>query len=120
MGMSKVKVAIATKGPAGLWDEVSEFFAKTKTFTLATVKDNKVHIEVLQNPGAALLCGRGRTTVQTLRDRGVNVVVTSELGLGASALLEQGKIDRVIVRAGTRVSDVIRDKLYKKHKRLLG
>ena len=118
--MSKVKVAIATKGSAGLWDEVSEFFAKAKTFTLATVEGDKVHIEVLQNPGAALHYGRGRTAVQLLRDRGVNVVVTSELGLGASALLGQGKIDRVVVRAGTRVDDVIRDKLYKKRESLLG
>lgn len=120
MRMSKVKVAIATKGSAGMGDKVSEFFAKARTFTLATVEGNKVHIEVLQNPGATLPSGRGRTAVQLLRDRGVNVVVASEFGLGASALLAQGKIDRVVVRAGTRVSDVIRDELYKKRKSWLG
>jgi len=114
--MGKVKVAIATIGFTGLGDEVADFFAKAKTFTLATIEGNKVHFEVIKNPATTFPHGRGRTVVQMLRDRRVNVVVASEFGLGASALLEQGKIDRVVVRAGTKVSEVIRDELYKKRK----
>lgn len=120
MGMGKVKIAIATKGPMGLGDEVADVFAKAKIFTLATIDGNKVHVEVIKNPAATLSHGRGRIVVQVLRDREVDIVVASEFGLGALALLEQGKIDRVVVRAGTRVSDVIRDELYKKRKSLLG
>jgi len=120
MGMGKVKVAIATIGSTGLGDEVADVFAKAKTFTLATIEGNKIHVEVIKNPAATLPHGRGRMVVQMLRDRGVDTVVASEFGLGALALLEQGKINRVVVRAGTRVSDVIRDELYKKRMGSLG
>jgi predicted Fe-Mo cluster-binding NifX family protein len=48
-----------------------------------------------------------------LKSKGVEIVVASEFGPGAS-FLEQNKIDKVVARAGTKVSDVIRDKLYKK------
>lgn len=118
--MGKVKVAIATIGSTGLGDEVADVFAKAKTFTLATIEGNKVHVEVIKNPAATLPHGRGRMVVQMLSDRGVDTVVASEFGLGALALLEQGKINRVVVRAGTRVSDVIRDELYKKRMGSLG
>jgi predicted Fe-Mo cluster-binding NifX family protein len=112
--MGKVKLAVATNGSKGLGDEVASAFALAKTFTLATVDRNRVHVEVLKNPAVALSHGRGRTVVQVLKERGVDIVVASEFGPGASALLEQSGIRKVVVKAGTMVSDVIRDKLYKK------
>lgn len=112
--MGKVKVAIATKGSKGLGDEVADAFAIAKTFTFATIEGNKVHMEVLNNPVVSLSYGRGRTVVQMLKSKGIKIVVASEFGPGASAFLEQNKIDKVVARAGTKVSDVIRDKLYKK------
>lgn len=114
--MGKVKVAIATKGSKGLGDEVADTFALAKTFTFATIDGKKVHVEVLTNTAASLSHGRGRTVVQMLKGKGVNVVVASEFGPYASALLHQSEIDKVIVRAGTKISDVIRDELYKKHR----
>jgi hypothetical protein len=42
------------------------------------------------------------------------IAVASEFGPRALALLEQNGIRKVVVRAGTIVSNVIRDKLYKK------
>ena len=112
--MGKVKVAIATNGHKGLGDEVADTFALAKTFTLATIEGNKIHAEVLNNPAVSLSHGRGRTVVQILKGKGANTVVASEFGPGASALLIEYKINKAIVRAGTRVSDIIRDKLYKK------
>jgi len=112
--MGKVKVAIATKGSNGLGDEVADAFALAKTFTFATIEGNRVHVEVLNNPAVSLSHGQGRTVVQMLRDRGVGTVVASEFGLGASALLVEYKINKAIVRAGTKVNGVIRDELYKK------
>ena len=112
--MGKVKVAIATNGSKGLGDEVADTFALANTFTLATIDGKKVRLDVLNNPVVSLSHGRGRTVVQMLKSKNVNVVVASEFGPGASALLNQTKISKVIVRAGTRISDIIRDKLYKK------
>jgi predicted Fe-Mo cluster-binding NifX family protein len=112
--MSKVKIAIATKGPKGLGDEVADAFALAETFTFATIDGNKVHVEVLKNPAVTFSHGRGRMVVHMLKEKGVNIVVASEFGPGASALLEQSKIRKVVAQAGTTVGDIIRDKLYKK------
>jgi len=114
--MGKVKVAVATKGSKGVGDEVSDFFAKAETFTLATIEGKRAHIEVIKNPAANLPRGRGRAVVQMLKDNSVDTVVASEFGLGSSALLEHYKINQIVVKAGTRVGDVIRDKLYKKRR----
>jgi len=37
------------------------------------------------------------------------IAVASEFGPGASALLKENKINKVVARDGTKVSDVIRD-----------
>ena len=112
--MGKIKVAIATKGYKGLEDEVADFFAKAETFTLATIEGKKVHLDIIKNSAADLPRGRGRAVVQMLIDKGMKNVVASEFGLAARALLEKEKFSLSEVRAGTRVSDVIRDELYKK------
>jgi len=114
--MGKIKAAIATKGYKGLADEVADFFAKAETFTLATIEGKRAHVEVIKNAAADLPRGRGRAVVQTLRDNGVDIVVASEFGLAALALLEKEKFRVSEVQAGTRVSDVIRDGLYKRRR----
>jgi predicted Fe-Mo cluster-binding NifX family protein len=114
MQMGRVKLALATNGSKGLGDEIADAFALAKTFTIATVEGNKVHFEVLKNPAETLSYGRGRRVVQMLKEKGVDIVVASEFGPGASALLEQSRIRKVVVRAGTVVGDIIRERLYKK------
>jgi predicted Fe-Mo cluster-binding NifX family protein len=111
--MGKIKLAIATKGSKGLGDEVADSFARARTFTLASIDGRRVHLEVLDNPAASLPYGRGRRVVQLLKDKGVNVVVASEFGPGASALLDKFRIKRVVLKAGTKVADVIREDLYR-------
>lgn len=112
--MGKVKIAIATKGQKGLEDEVADFFAKATTFTIVTVDGKKAHLEVIKNPATDAPRGRGRIVVRMLKDKGVEKVVASEFGLAALALIEKEKIVPSQVRSGTRVGDIIRDKLYKK------
>ena len=111
--MGKIKIAIATLRKKGLGDEVADTFAKANTLTLASIDGNKVHLEVLDNPAASLTHGRGRTIVPFLKDKGVNVVVASDFGMSVSALLKQFKIGKIVVRAGTKVDDIIRDEKYK-------
>jgi len=111
--MSKIKVAIATIGTKGLGDEVADTFAQAKTISLLTISGNRVHLEVLDNPAASLTRGRGITIVPLLKGKGVNVVVASKFGLGASVLIEKAKIRMVIVPAGTKVVDIVREGIYK-------
>lgn len=113
--MAKVKIAIATNGRKGLGDEVAEHFAKAETFTVATVEGKRVHLEIIDNPGAKMLKGRGPAVVRLLKESGVHTVVAGGFGSGALALLKQGGLRVAMVQAGIKVSDVIRDELYKKH-----
>jgi predicted Fe-Mo cluster-binding NifX family protein len=51
--MSVTKVAIATINDKGLHDQVSETFARAKTFTLVNIEDNTVKaVKVVKNPAA--------------------------------------------------------------------
>ncbi|MEM3421133.1 MAG: NifB/NifX family molybdenum-iron cluster-binding protein [Candidatus Hadarchaeum sp.] len=111
--MAKVKIAIATDGRKGLGDEVAEHFAKAETFTIVTIEGKKAHVEIMENPAAKLLKGRGPTVVRLLRDNGVNTVVAGGFGSGSLALLRQGGFCVARVQPKVKVSEVIRSELYK-------
>ena len=67
--MSVTRVAIGTTGNKGLHDQVSEAFARSKTFTLVNIENNKVkHVRVVKNPAASKPHGRGPVVIQTLLD----------------------------------------------------
>ena len=106
--MRNVRVAVPTKGEMGLEDEVSETFGKSKTITVIDIVDEQPkNVIVLQNPAVSFKFGAGPILVKTLVDLKVNVVVTGELGLGASTLLEDHGIVKVVVKPGTAVSEAI-------------
>ena len=108
--MTATKVAIATVADKGLHDQVSQVFAKTETFTIVAIEDNKVRdVKVLKNPAATLSRGRGPVVVKLLVKEGVNVVIASEFGPGISALLEQRRIKKMKVKPKTPVIDVVRE-----------
>ncbi len=107
--MREVRVAIPTKGDKGLQDEVAEVFGRAKTITVIDLVNGEVKgVQVLQNPAASYRFGAGPIVVKTLADLKVNVVVASELGPGASTLLDEQKIIKVIVKPHTSVSEAIK------------
>jgi len=108
--MTNMKIAIATTGDKGLHDQVSPVLARTKTFTIVEIKDNKVgQVKVLKNPAASLSRGRGPVVIRLLEKEGVNVVIASEFGTGLSALLDQRRIQKFAVKPKTPVIDVVRE-----------
>ncbi len=91
---------------------VSEVFGRANTFTITDVDDNEIEdVKVLQNPAVSYKHGAGPIVVKMLVDSGVNVVISAELGPGASALLEQHNITRVTAKPGNSVSETIRNAL---------
>jgi len=110
--MKKLRIAVATKGPGGLEDIMSEVFGRANTFTIADIDDGEIKsVKVLQNQAVSYKHGAGPIVVKMLVDAGVNVVVAAELGPGASALLEQHNIAVVTARVGNSVSETIRNAL---------
>jgi predicted Fe-Mo cluster-binding NifX family protein len=84
-------------------------FGRTKTITIIDIADGKVKdMQILQNPSVAYRFGAGPILVKTLVDMKVNLVVASEFGPGALALIEDHKLVRVTVKPGTPVSEAMK------------
>ena len=112
--MGKLRIAVPTKAYAGLEDVVSEVFGKAKTFTIVDVEDDEAKdAQVIDNPAASYEHGAGPVAVKTLADLKVDLVISGELGPGASNLLEHYNIRRFPVKSNTRVLDSIKETLSK-------
>jgi predicted Fe-Mo cluster-binding NifX family protein len=107
--MVKRRIAVATDGKDGLEDVVSNVFGRARTFTIVDVEDEKiVDVSVLENPAIAYAHGAGPIAIKTLVDDGVDVVLASELGVGASDILRQHNIMYIQAKPGTNVGDAIK------------
>ncbi len=68
--MSVTRVSIGTADNKGLHDQVSEAFARSKTFTLVNVENNRVKdANVVKNPAASKTHGKEPVVVQALLDQ---------------------------------------------------
>jgi predicted Fe-Mo cluster-binding NifX family protein len=106
--MKSVKIAVPTKGDRGTRDVVSDVFARAPTFTIIEVVDGEVrNVAVEENPAANLKQGAGPVVAKMLKEKGVNVVASGEMGPGATTLLEMSGIRMVQVDPGVKVKDVL-------------
>jgi len=112
--MVKVKVAVPTKGYAGLEDKVSEVFGKAKTFTIVEIEDGKiVSVHVIDNSASSYAHGSGPIVVKTLADLKVDAVLATGIGPGASELLDYHQIKKVLVEPNMSVAEAIKRNLAK-------
>ena len=112
MLMGKFRVAVATKGRGGLEDVVSEVFGRANAFTIVDVDGEEIKgAKVLENPAVSYKYGAGPIVVKMLIDAGVNMVLATELGPGASALLEQHNVTTIAVKPGIGVEESVRKAL---------
>lgn len=106
--MRKLRIAVATKGRNGLEDVVSEVFGRADAFTVIDAEEGEIkNVKILENPAISYKHGAGPIVVKILVDSGVNMVLSAELGPGASALLEQHNIAHRVVKPGTSVEESI-------------
>ncbi len=108
-------IAVPTQGTKGMKDTVSDIFAKAPTFTFVEIVDGKVKgVRVEENEASALKHGTGPIVMKSLKDRGVGLVIASEVGPGAKTLLELSEIRVFNVESGMRVSEAV-DRLIGAH-----
>jgi len=104
--MTKLRIAVATKGREGLEDVVSEVFGRASTFTIINVDNEEIKdVKILENPAVSYKHGAGPIVVKMLIDAGVNMVLATELGPGASTLLQQHNVTTIKVKSGTSVKE---------------
>jgi len=109
MPSKSTRVAIATIGDQGLEDRVSNHFGHSKTFTIVEVSNGNIkNVKVMRNPAASLSYGRGRVLTQQLVNMGVDIVISGKIGLGASTILDEQGLKKVIAKHGEQVIDVLR------------
>ena len=110
--MTKLRIAVATKGQEGLKDTISEVFGRASNFTVVSIeKDAIENVKVHENPAISYQHGAGPIVVKMLVDLDVNLVIAPEFGPGASTLLEQHNIEKIYMKAGTVVSEAVRKTL---------
>jgi len=112
MGLGRLRIAIPTKDQGGLEDFVSDVFGRANTFTIVDVEKGAVkNVRVLENPAVSYEHGAGPIVVKMLIDSGVNMVIAAEFGPGVSTLLDQHKVTRITVHAGSSVSESLKNAL---------
>lgn len=112
--MTRVRVAIPTKGEGGLEDVVSEVFGRAKAFTIVDLEnDAPRNVKILENPAVFYKHGAGPIVVKMLLDLNVNAVIAAEFGPGVSTLLDQHNVKRITLPSGRSVKESIEDALGK-------
>lgn len=110
--LGNYRLAVATNKKDGLNDVVSNVFGRAKTFTIIDVKDGKItSMRVIENSASAYHHGAGPIAVKMLADEGVEVVLANELGIGASELLKEHKIEFKQAKPETKVEEAIKQAL---------
>jgi predicted Fe-Mo cluster-binding NifX family protein len=103
-GGDRMKVCIPTMGNGGMEEAVSQHFGRSPTFTLVNLDTNEV--QILPNKGEHM--GGSILPTDTLRDRGVQVMIVGGLGPKAIQAFAEQCIE-VFVGATGRVKDAIND-----------
>jgi predicted Fe-Mo cluster-binding NifX family protein len=110
--MKTLKIAVPTKGNREMKDVISDVFSRAATFTFINVVEGEVkEVMVEENKASELKQGTGPIVAQTLKEKGVDVVVACEFGPGAKTLLDMSGIKMVRVASGAKVKEAVTEAL---------
>jgi len=105
----RVKIAIPVKDNEGLESVISDVFSRAKYFFIGELeKERLVESSIIENEYTSLEYGAGPLVIKMLKDKGVKVVATREIGMGASSLLKSYGIKRIQASEGTTVKELIK------------
>ncbi len=106
-----MKIAVSTT-EGGLDDKVSDRFGRAVSFTIVEVENGEIrNIEIVRNDFAVRGGGAGVAVSQFLADKGVNAVITGNVGPNAINVLNSAGI-KVYNGSGLTVKEAI-EKLLK-------
>ena len=93
-----MKIAVSTTS-GGLDDKVSDVFGRAVSFTIVEIENGEIkNVEVVRNDFAVRGGGAGVAVSQFLIDRGVEVVLTGNVGPNALTVLNSAGVK--VYRAG--------------------
>ena len=107
-----MRILISTSSKGGLEDLVSPVFARAPTFTLVEIQDKEIKsVEVIPNNYASGFRGVGIQVAQFVANKGVDVVITGNVGPNASMVLNQAGVKIVTGFLNVKVKDAIQSYL---------
>ena len=113
--MNDLKIAVPTKGKKLLNDRVADTFSRAPTFTIVTTQSGKIReTTVINNSAKELTQGAGPMVASIMKDNSVNVVLSGDIGPGASRILKTIEIEIVDIEQGQKVRQVINNWLEEK------
>jgi len=102
-----MRVAVSTTS-GGLDDRVSDVFGRTLSFTIVDVRNGEIrNFEIVKNEFAMRGGGAGVAVSQFLIDKGVNAVVTGNIGPNALDILTSAGV-KVYRGSGLIVKDAVK------------
>ena len=113
--VNDLKIAVPTKGKKLLNDRVADTFSRAPTFTIVTTQSGKIReTTVINNSAKDLTQGAGPMVASIMKDNSVNVVLSGDIGPGASRILKTIEIEIVDIEQGQKVRQVINNWLEEK------
>ena len=110
-----MKIAVPTKGNKLLTDRVADTFSRAPTFTIVTIHNSKIReTTVINNSAKELTQGAGPLVARMMKENDVNVVLTCEIGPGASRILQTIGIEIIDIEQDQKVRYVINNWLESK------
>ena len=106
--MNDLKIAVPTNGNKLLNDRVADTFSRAPTFTFITVQSGKImDFDFIKNDAKELKQGAGPLVAGIMKDNSVEVVLSGDIGPGASSILNTIGIEIVKITTGLKVRNVM-------------
>lgn len=105
-----MRIAIPTTGKRKLSNRVADTFSRAPTFTIVTLENLEIKgIEVIENPASTIEQGAGPIAASIIKDHGVDLLISGEMGPGARTILEAFDIKIHKASIGKKVSEIVED-----------
>jgi predicted Fe-Mo cluster-binding NifX family protein len=103
-----MKIAVPSKGEKGLRDRVADTFSRAHAFTIVTIQDGEISdVKVFKNKAAEMSQGAGPVAARTLKENQVDVIISGDIGPGATNILETIEIRVEKAEPGAKVKQVV-------------
>jgi len=116
----RIRIAVSASGP-GLDAPVDFRFGRCPYFVIVDVENGVIKsFEVIQNPAMSAFSGAGIQAAQLVANKGVNVVITGNMGPNAYGVLSSAGIQIVTATPGITVREAVQKYLNGELKPLTG
>ncbi len=103
-----MKIAVPSKGEKGLRDRVADTFSRAPAFTIVTIENDEISdVKVVKNKAAEMSQGAGPVAARTLKENQVEVLISGDIGPGATNILETIDIRIEKAEPGAKVKEAV-------------